>query len=67
MWDVNYMATFFLVKEALPYLRKQPGSSIIILSSYMGYEMSQFAGHYALTKTALLGLTKTLATYLIED
>jgi dehydrogenase/reductase SDR family protein 4 len=29
--------------------------------------MSQIIGHYALTKTALLGLTKTLATYLIED
>lgn len=61
MWDVNYMATFFLVKEALPYLRKQPGAAVVILSSYTGYEMSNLIGHYALTKTALLGLTKMLA------
>lgn len=67
MWDINYMATFFLLKEALPYLRKQPGSSVVILSSYAGYEMSQVIGHYALTKTALLGLTKQLATHLLDD
>lgn len=51
----------------MPYLRKQPGSSIVILSSYTGYEMSQMIGHYALTKTALLGLTKMLARELHED
>jgi dehydrogenase/reductase SDR family protein 4 len=61
MWEINYLATFFLIKEALPYLRKQPGSSIVILSSYTGYEYSQMIGHYAMTKTALLGLTKQIA------
>lgn len=29
--------------------------------------MSQMIGHYALTKTALLGLTKALAAELIHD
>lgn len=61
MWDINYNSTFFLIKEALPHLRKQPGSSVVIVSSYTGYEVSQVIGHYGLTKTALLGLTKTLA------
>jgi NAD(P)-dependent dehydrogenase (short-subunit alcohol dehydrogenase family) len=23
MWDINFKATFFLIQEALPYLRKQ--------------------------------------------
>lgn len=67
MWEVNFMATFFLIKEALPYLRKQPGSSVVIISSYTGYEMSQMIGHYALTKTALLGLTKALAAELLQE
>jgi dehydrogenase/reductase SDR family protein 4 len=61
MWDINYFSVFFLIKEALPYLRKQPGSSIVIVSSYTGYEMDRMIGHYALTKTALLGLVKNLA------
>jgi dehydrogenase/reductase SDR family protein 4 len=61
MWDINFVSTFFLVKETIPYLRKQPGSAIVIVSSYTGYEFSPVIGHYALTKTALLGLTKVLA------
>jgi NAD(P)-dependent dehydrogenase (short-subunit alcohol dehydrogenase family) len=61
MWDVNYTSTFLLVKEALPYLQKQPGSAIIITSSESAYKPTPLIGHYALTKTALLGLTKTLA------
>lgn len=67
MWDVNFLASYLLVKEALPYLRKQQGSSIVILSSYTGYEFSQMIGHYALTKTALLGLTKALSRELLGD
>lgn len=61
MWDINLVASFMLVREALPYLKKQPGASIVILSSYSGYEFSNVIGHYAITKTALIGLSKNLA------
>ena len=61
MWEINYMSTFMLIREALPHLKKNPGASIIIVSSYTGYESSNMIGHYGITKTALLGLTKLLA------
>lgn len=61
MWDINYHSTFYLIQEALPYLRKQKDSSIVILSSYTAYELGSIIGHYAITKTALVALTKVLA------
>ena len=61
MWEINYIASYLLIKEALPYLQKQPGSSIVIISSYTGYEGSKVIGHYGITKTALIGLAKQLA------
>ena len=61
MWQVNFLSTFLLIKEAIPHLKKQVGSSILILSSYTAYEPSQVLGHYAITKTALISMTKILA------
>jgi NAD(P)-dependent dehydrogenase (short-subunit alcohol dehydrogenase family) len=61
MWDINFKSTFFLVQEALPHLRKQKGSSIVILASYAAYDLPPLIGHYAITKTALVALTKLLA------
>lgn len=60
MWEINFLATFLLIKETVPHLAKNPGSSIVVVSSYTGYEFSKLIGHYAITKTALLGLTKLL-------
>lgn len=61
MWDINFISTFLLIKEAIPYLKRQSGSSIVIISSEGGYHISPVIGHYCLTKTALLGLTKALS------
>jgi len=61
MWDINFMSTFLLIQESLPHLRKQKDSSVVILSSYTAYEPSAMIGHYAITKTALVALTKILA------
>lgn len=61
MWDINFTSTFLLIQEALPHLRKQKDSSIVILSSYSAYEPPALIGHYAITKTALVALTKVLA------
>jgi NAD(P)-dependent dehydrogenase (short-subunit alcohol dehydrogenase family) len=55
------MSVFFLIQEALPYLKKQNNSSIVIIASYAGYDLSPNVGHYAITKTALIALTKVIA------
>lgn len=34
MLDINYKCTFLLIQEAMPELRKRPGSTIVILASY---------------------------------
>jgi NAD(P)-dependent dehydrogenase (short-subunit alcohol dehydrogenase family) len=53
---------------ALPHLKKEVGSSILIILSIIGYEyIWRPLFHYAVTKTALLGLTKTLAHELLDD
>lgn len=67
MWDINYKSSFFLVQEALPELKKQKESSIVILSSYTAYDLPGLIGHYAITKTALVALTKILAKELLDD
>ena len=67
MWDINFTSTFLLIQEALPHLRKQKDSGIVILSSYTAYERPALIGHYAITKTALIALTKLLAKELMDD
>jgi NAD(P)-dependent dehydrogenase (short-subunit alcohol dehydrogenase family) len=61
MWDINFMSTFLLIQESLPHLKKNKDSGIVILSSYSAYEFPALIGHYAITKTALIALTKILA------
>ncbi|CAF0761281.1 unnamed protein product [Adineta ricciae] len=60
IFDVNVKAAFFLIKEAIPYLEKQKGSSIVVVSSIAGYTPMELIGAYSVSKTALLGLTKAL-------
>ena len=33
MFDVNYKAAFFLIKDSLPYLKQQKGSAILLVST----------------------------------
>ena len=37
MFDINYKSTFLLIKESLPFLRKQEGSSIVLISTLGAY------------------------------
>jgi len=62
IFDVNVKSHFFLVKECLPYMKE--GSNILIVSSYAGYTPNPFLGAYSVSKTALLALTKVMATEL---
>lgn len=59
LWDINVKASILLLQDAAAYLRK--GSSVILISSITGYNPEPALSMYAVTKTALLGLTKALA------
>ena len=57
--DINLKSAIELVKEARPHLKSR--ASIVFVSSYTAYSPSPPIGMYAVSKTALLGLTRALA------
>jgi dehydrogenase/reductase SDR family protein 4 len=60
MMETNVKANWVLSKMFLPLL--VPGtSSIVIISSYAGYNPDTPIGAYGVTKTTLIGLTRLLA------
>lgn len=58
IFDVNVKCSFLLAKEALPFLRKEKGGSIVFVSSIAGLNPFELLGAYSVSKTALFGLTK---------
>lgn len=53
IFEVNVKSSFFLVKEALPYMRKQgAGGSIVIVSSIVGYDPPRVSLKYNSRKYA---------------
>lgn len=64
IFDVNVKATFFLIKEVVPYMEKRGGGAIVIVSSQGGYTPSEMMGCYSISKTALFGMTKALVPQL---
>jgi len=62
--DINMIGTFMVIKEAIPLLKRTNGSSVIILSSIRSIIVEPGQGPYAMTKAALVQLTKTLAVEL---
>lgn len=63
MMDINVKSPFFLLKEALPHLKKSKGK-VIFVASIAGYRPINLLGVYSMTKTALISLTRTLGTEL---
>ncbi|KAI3680470.1 hypothetical protein L6452_35241 [Arctium lappa] len=60
LWEVNVKTSILLLQDASPHLTK--GSSIVFISSISAYQPPSSMAIYGVTKTALLGLTKALAT-----
>ncbi|KAK1273964.1 hypothetical protein QJS04_geneDACA008063 [Acorus gramineus] len=60
LWEINVKASILLLQAAAPHLRQ--GSSVILISSIGGYHPQKTMAMYGVTKTALLGLTKALAS-----
>jgi 2-hydroxycyclohexanecarboxyl-CoA dehydrogenase len=58
--DVNLSGTFFLVRAAVPEMRRQGGGRITIIASEFGVAGWANATAYAASKAGLISLTKTL-------
>jgi len=66
MWDkifeINVKTAFLLFRDCVPLFNERGGGSAVFVSSIGGYEAIPLLGPYSVSKTALLGLTKALAT-----
>ncbi|KAL9320777.1 hypothetical protein ACSQ67_012616 [Phaseolus vulgaris] len=60
LWEINVKSTILLLKDASPHLKK--GSSVVLISSLAAYNPPPTMAMYGVTKTAVLGLTKALAS-----
>ncbi|XP_062161093.1 tropinone reductase-like 3 [Alnus glutinosa] len=65
LWEINVKSSILILKDVAPYLQK--GSSVVIISSITAYQPPPSMAMYAVTKTALLGLTKALAAEMAPD
>jgi NAD(P)-dependent dehydrogenase (short-subunit alcohol dehydrogenase family) len=60
--DVNVNSAFNMTKAALPHLREsEDGASVVNISSILAYTGAPIEVHYASSKSALIGLTKSHA------
>lgn len=68
IWDkvlkINVTATAMMIKAVVPEMEKRGGGSVVIVSSIGGFFPSLNLSPYSVSKTALLGLTKALASEL---
>ncbi|MGI6181045.1 MAG: SDR family NAD(P)-dependent oxidoreductase [Agathobaculum sp.] len=61
MLDVNLLGTVRAVRAALPDMLHRKNGSIVTVSSMWGQYGASCESHYAASKAALIGLTKSLA------
>ncbi|MFH1699594.1 MAG: 3-oxoacyl-ACP reductase family protein [Candidatus Zixiibacteriota bacterium] len=64
--DTNLLGCFFPTMAVAVQMKKQKSGSIIFISSTAGQRGEAFYSPYAATKSALIGLTKSLAPELAE-
>lgn len=60
--EINIKAAIMLVKETAPHLKR--GASVVFISSYTAFNPSEPLAIYAVSKTAVVALTKALAVEL---
>ena len=64
---LNQIAPYMLIKKCIPYMKKQQWGRIINIGSISGVMGEANASVYSMTKSALIGLTKSLALELAQD
>ena len=64
---MNVKATFFLIKESLPLLRKGTDANVLVISSITGSSPKPHLGVYSTTKAALNNMVEWMAKELMED
>jgi len=62
MLDENLKSTFHIVRAVLPRMRQQGSGRILAIGSRAAVEPSPGAGAYAVSKTALVSLIRTIAS-----
>ena len=64
MFAINLKGIFTTIRAAVPRMKERRGGRIINVSSTSGQRGEAYHAHYAATKAAILGLTKSLAAEL---
>jgi 3-oxoacyl-[acyl-carrier protein] reductase len=67
MFAINLKGMFTTIRAAVPGMKLRRSGRIINLASTAGQRGEAFHAHYAATKAAILGLTKSLAAELAPD
>merc|ERR1712179_216047 len=67
IFEINVKVAFLLFKESVPLLNKRGGGSAVFVSSIGGFQPISALGPYSVSKTALFGLTKALASEAAAD
>lgn len=67
LMDLNARVPYFLIREALPHLRRSAVRTIINISSVVGRKGYREQSAYGASKHALVGLSKALARELQPD
>ena len=61
IFEINVKNAFQLIRECVPHLREQEGSSIICVSSLAGVQPMPQLGAYSVSKAALCSMVRSLA------
>lgn len=67
IFEINVKASFLLFQACVPLFQSRGGGSAVFVSSIGGYQTIPMLGPYSVSKTALIGLTKALATEVGSD
>lgn len=67
MFDINVKSYFQLAKETVPYMQERGRGKIVITGDINGYHPHSRLGAYAVTKGAIIALTRTIAVQLAKQ
>lgn len=66
-FDRNVMTSVYFVQQAYPWLCKSAAARIINIASISGVQPGSYNPHYALTKAAIINLSKSLSNLFVKD